>query len=175
MKLKIISLLVVLQMLSGCATMSNRTKTILSMVGVGVIAGTIAANRAPFDENPAAHAAVWGGGAAAVTGVVGMFIFDEQAKSRELERKLNISQRELDAFRGESQSSNGEVLIESDSALGRDLPNEYKGLVRPGKWSLYKISNWVSQGENTLVHQDKVLRIEPPQFQAQTTNKKEGE
>lgn len=165
MKKTTIVLILLTQINTGCATMSNRTKTILSMIGVGVVAGTIAANIAPKDENPVAHAAVWGGGAAAVTGVAGMYIFDEQKKREELDRKLEITQKELSAFRNESETNGTPVEVESESGLSRDLPTEYKGLVRPGKWSIYKISNWVSQGENSLVHQDKILRIDPPQFQ----------
>ncbi len=165
---------------TGCATMSNRTKTIVTAVGVGLVAGTIAANMAPKDENPMAHAAVWGGAATAGTAVAGLFLFDEQARSKEFERKLVVAESELAIFRGES-STDQQVIYDSDSALGRELPSEYRSLVRPGKWSLYRTNQWISQGENVLVHQDKILKIEPPQFQPPgaemppIANQKEGE
>ncbi len=163
--------------LSGCATMSNRTKTILTSVGAGLVAGTIAANLAPKDENPAVHAAVWGGSTAAATAIAGLFVFDEQKRSDELNRKLQIAESELSALRGESSEKEARLIYDSDSAMGRELPNEYRNLVRPGKWSLYRVNQWVAQGENTLVHQDRILQIQPPQFQNPmvTENKKEGE
>lgn len=172
--MKTISVLICLSLLSsGCATMSNRSKTLLAMVGTGIIAGSIAASKAPDDESSVAHAAVWGGTTAAVAGAVGLFLFDEQAKSQEAERKLQVAQHELDAFRGESSTDAQHPYAQSDSSLERDLPSEYRSLVRPGKWSIYKVNNWTLQGENTIVHQDKILRIEPAHFQPQT--KTEGE
>lgn len=146
--------------------MSNRTKTIISMVSVGIVVGTVAANFAPKDENRLFHGLSWGGGSAALTGVVGMYVFDDQKVHDELERKLLVTKRELDAFRGESESSAQQVELVNEPGLSRELPQEYKGLVKPGGWSVYKINSWVSQGENSLVHQDKVIRINPPQFQS---------
>lgn len=175
-----IILIILVSTLSSCATMSNRTKTIVTSIGAGIVAGTIAANLAPKDENPIAHAAVWGGSTAAATAIVGLFIFDEQSRSYEFERKLQVSESELAVFRSESKEGN-HLLYDSESALGRDLPSEYKSLVRPGKWSIYRINQWISQGENNFVHQDKIIRIEPPQFQpsgadlSQSTINNEGE
>lgn len=159
-----------------CAT--NRAKSLTFMAAVGGAAATAGALSAPPEEQSGMHAVFWGAVGAAVAGVVGLFVFDEQSRSEELERKLEVSKRELDAFRGEMDGTSQSSLIQSDSALGKNLPPEYRDLVKPGKWSLYKINTWVSQGENTLVHQDKMLRIEPPQFQPNansSTEKKEGE
>ncbi len=149
----------------GCATMSNKTKTILSMIGVGFVVGTVAANVAPQNDNPTAHGVMWGASGAVVTGIASMYLYDDEGKKKEAERKLEVAQKELSVFRNESEANGSPVEVESESGLSRDLPTEYKGLVKPGQWSVYKINNWVSQGENSLVHQDKILRIDPPQFQ----------
>lgn len=168
------SVVIVSIALGGCASMSNRTKTLITMAGTGIIVGTIAANKAPIDENPLAHAAVWGGTSAAVAGAISLYVFDEQKKSEELERKLGVAQRELDSLRGEGPGLSQIPIAQSDSSFAKDIPAEYRSLVRPGGWSLYKINNWIVQGENTLIHQDKLLRITPPHFQPQTNQEGEG-
>ena len=149
---------------SGCASMPNRTKTILTMVGTGLIVGTIAANRAPVDENPGTIGFLWGGNAAAVAGIISLYVFDEQHRSEVLEKQLSSSQKEVDVLRGEGEGASRAPIFDSETGLERQLPKEYRGLVQPGKWSIYKIDNWISQGENTVVHQDKMVRIIPPQF-----------
>ena len=169
MSKKVISTTLMLTLLvSGCASMPNRTKTILTMVGTGLIVGTIAANRAPVDENPGTIGFLWGGNAAAVAGLVSLYVFDEQHRSEVFEKQLNASQKEVDVFRGEGVGASRAPIFDSESGLERQLPKEYQGLVQPGKWSIYKIDNWISQGDNTLVHQDKMVRIIPPQFKAKS-------
>jgi hypothetical protein len=178
MKLKITSasfVLTLMILVSGCATFSNRNNTLISMVGAGLVAGIVAAQSAPERESKILHGVLWGGGAAAFTGAVGLFYFDEEKRSTEAERKLGMAQKELDAFRGESDVATTQSELERSSALERELPSEYRALVKPGKWSVYKINQWVVQGENALVHQDRLLRLEPPQFQPSGNTNKQGD
>ena len=156
--------LVVALMACSCASMPNRTKTILTMVGTGLVVGTIAANRAPVEENPGTIGFLWGGSSAALAGAISLYVFDEQHRSEIFEKQLNASQKEVDVLRGEGDGRSPAPIFDSESGLERQLPKEYQGLVQPGKWSIYKINSWVSQGDNTLVHQDKMVRIIPPQF-----------
>ncbi len=157
-------MLPILILTSSCATMSNRTKTILTMAGAGIVAGSIGAYFAPSDEKSYAHAAMWGGSAAAVSGLVSLYVFDEQSKSEELDRKLKLAERENRSLRGEGDVSRTQMIYDSDSSLERDLPPEYRSLVQPGKWSVYGVDQWVMSGENEIIHQDKKVRLILPQF-----------
>jgi hypothetical protein len=150
---------------SGCAT-TNRTKTLLLMTGVGAVAAGVGYSVAPRDERPEMHALYWGAAGAAVAGVAGLFLFDEQKRSEELERQATVMKKELDAFRDEgSTASHGpQLLYETNAPFGRDIPGEYQGLVRPGRWSVYKLNQWVAQGEGTLVHHDRMVKLVPPQL-----------
>ncbi len=147
--------------LSSCATMSNRTKTILAMVGTGLVAGAIGAATAPKDEQPGGHALMWGGLGAASAGVVGLFAFNEEAKREEADRKLEVLTKELSSLRDEG-SSEPTLLFQTNAPLGKDPPPEYRNLITPGKWSVYRLNRWVTEGENTLIHQDRMVRMIPP-------------
>lgn len=149
----------------GCAT-TNRTKTLLLMTGVGAAAAGVGYSVAPRDERPEMHALYWGAAGAAVAGVAGLFLFDEQKRSEELERQAAVMRKELDAFRDEGGGASHEprLLYETTAPFGRDIPEEYQSLVRPGRWSVYKLNQWVAQGEGTLVHHDRMVKLVPPQL-----------
>jgi hypothetical protein len=132
------------------------------MAGTAVVVGTIGALSAPSDEEPLAHAAMWGGSASAVAGVASLFIFDEQARANEALRQSEILKKELDSLRGEGTGSEPKLLYETSAPFGKEVPHEYHNLVSPGKWSVYQLNQWVMQGEGTLIHQDRMIRLVPP-------------
>ncbi len=149
--------------IGGCAT-SNRTKTLLLMTGVGAAAAGVGYSVAPRDERPEMHAIYWGAAGAAVAGALGLFLFDEQKKSEELERQASVMRKELDAFRDEGGGQEPRLLYETTAPFGKDIPGEYQSLVRPGRWSVYKLNQWVAHGEGTLIHQDRMVKLVPPQL-----------
>lgn len=158
-------LLAGLLIFSGCATLSNRQKTLLTMLGAGVVAGTAGAMLAPSDEKPLGHAALWGGVAAATTGAIGLFVFDEQKRSEEFQRENSVMRKEISAFRDEGSSSHEPTLLyETNAPFGKEIPSEYSGLVKPGRWSVYRLNQWVNQGEGTIIHQDRLVKLIPPQL-----------
>ncbi len=154
-----------LLMLPACASLSNQTKTVISMVGAGLVVGTLDANLGEGKGSFNSRSMAVGLGAAAITGVGALYYFNDEGKKIEAERQLQVVQKELGALKGESLDADGSAEITRDSGLRRDLPPEYRNLVRPGGWTLYKTNSWVAQGENTLIHQDRILKIEPPRFQ----------
>lgn len=168
--MRIWALLLILFVGSGCSTLSNRQKTIAAMVLTGSIAGTVGALSAPKNESAPAHAALWAGSAAAGAGLVGLYTFDEEARSKEFERKLKIVSEENQALRGEAEGAPVSPLAEAASPFGKEMPPEYQRLVRPGRWSVYKLNQWIMSGENTLIHQDRMVKIIPPQFSGGDTD-----
>jgi len=150
-------------LVSGCATMSNRTKTILAMAAVGVVAGTVGAMSAPADENPVGHGLLWGGLGASSTGALGLWLFDEHKRSSELERESEALKKELSVYRIEAEGGR-ELVGEAPAKFVKDLPDSVAGLVRPGHWKVWKLDKWINEGENRMVHQDKMIEIAPPQL-----------
>ncbi len=147
---------------TGCASLSNRTKTVLLMASTGVAAGTVGAALTPPGENPLAHGALWGSVGAASMGLLGLYLFDEQALRRTAEEKNARLERELAAFREELEP---ELLATSQiGASSKPLPEKYRNLVRPGEWSLYRVDRWTTSGEGELVHQDLIFQFQQPRL-----------
>ncbi len=158
------ALLTFLVIPTGCAT-SNRTKTLLLMGGTGIVATGVGFVLSPTDVRPEMQATYWGAIGAATAGVAGLFLFDEQKRSDELERQSHVMRKELDVFRDESASSHEpRLLYETNAPFGRDIPEEYQSLIKPGKWSVYKLNQWVNQGEGAMIHQDRMVKLVPPQL-----------
>lgn len=177
----VITLLAVasLALQTGCAsisTVSNRTKTLLLMGGVGAAAAAAGYSLAPQDTRPEMSAAYFGAVGAAVAGAAGLFIFDEQKRTEELDRENGIMRKELAAFRDEGGSSREpQLLYETNAPFGKEIPSEYSGLVKPGHWSVYRLNQWVNQGEGTIIHQDRLVKLVPPQLTpANATDLTEG-
>jgi hypothetical protein len=147
-------------LICACAT-TNRTKTIASMLVAGTTAGIIGASNAPASERPEGHAALWAGAAASAAAIIGMFVFDEQRKNHDLEVQLEGAQKTLQAIHGGGEQT-AELLYKNNSPFGKDVPSEYRSLIKPGQWSIYKLDQWTMQGENTLIHQDKMIKLQPP-------------
>ena len=155
--------LMAITFLSGCAT--NRAKALWTGAIIGSIGATVGALTAPKNENPTGHAVLWGGVGAAAGVTAGMFLFDEQKRSDELARQNEVLQKSLSGLSG--HDPNEKLLFESNAAFEKAVPQEYRHLVRPGQWSVYQLDSWTLQGENTLVHQDKMIRLLPPELNLQ--------
>jgi hypothetical protein len=146
---------------SGCSTMSNRTKTLLLMGGAGLAAGTAGAVLAPPGERPALHGVLWGGAAAAGAGAAGLFLFDEQARREAAELRAAKLEKELTGFGDDVPP---ELLATNRLGVEKPLPAKFRHLVTPGQWSLYKVDRWVSSTDSELVHQDMIFRFNQPQL-----------
>lgn len=146
--------------LSSCAT-TNKSKTLIAMIASGVVAGTIDANLGDHGGSFNSHSTSVGLGVASLVGVGAMYYFDDESKRIESERKLEVAQHEIRSYRGDD-ALNASMTA---SSLEKDLPSEYRSLVKPGKWEIYQLNNWISQTDGTFIHQDKMIRITNPSFQ----------
>ena len=157
-------ILVLLVLFSGCATWSNRTKAIVSSVGAGLVVGTIAANLAPEDEKPLAHGALWGGPTAAAVGIISQFVFDEQKKSEEWERQLEVLKKELDVYRNPRLEGNSS--LEGVPAFPKQIPNSLTGLVDPGSWKYTRLpqNTWRWHGSHAVVRECEKFEFIPPRL-----------
>ena len=145
--------------LSGCASVSNRNKTLLFMGGAFVGGATVGALRAPDDESLTLHGALVGGIAAATAGILGLFLFDEQGKRIEAEQHQASIQKEYDDYKKEHEPI---LLSEGNLGVGAPLPDEVKSLVKPGAWWLYKDDRWIQTNDLEIVHQNFIFRMQTP-------------
>ncbi|MEK6706671.1 MAG: hypothetical protein AABZ06_12875 [Bdellovibrionota bacterium] len=172
MRCLIVIAAVILIFASGCATLSNRNKTLMAMGLTGAAAGTVGAILAADGENKLAHGALWGGVGAATTAALSLFIFDEEAKRKEAELKATKFEKELAAFRDDNTP---ELVGSNRIGLEKPLPGRFQHLITPGQWSLYKVDRWVTFGESELVHQDFIFRFSQPQLNPSAKLKESNE
>jgi hypothetical protein len=148
---------------SGCATWSNKEKSIFT-TAIAVTGGSVIGYlTTPKDgSSKLGHAALWGGVSGTVAGLSSFYIFDEQKRSEEFERQIRVLKMEIEASRDELTSNNSDLLTEGSSLNGKSLPDEYKGLIKQGKWQLFKINRWRNEGENSVIHEDRMIKLIPP-------------
>ncbi len=158
---KFTAFVICLSMTFGCASLTNRQKTLITMGFVGVASGVIGAGVAGPGENQPAHGALWGGLGAAGSGALSLFIFDEESKRVAAETKATKLEKELSAYNAETTP---ELLATSHLGLSKPLPEKFRHLITPGEWSLYRIDRWESSSDSELIHQDLIFRFRESQL-----------
>jgi hypothetical protein len=168
MKRAIIAIVVVtLATASGCATMSNRSKTLLFMLGAGAVGAAIGSQTAPDGTSPVAEAAFLGGLSAAAAGGAGLFIFDEQKRADDIERQNLILKEELGAYRGgtDGEGGGGELTEQGRVNLEGDLPPDLQDFVHKGRFKhkqyLDRRKNWVVKSDNYMVRECEAFELQP--------------
>lgn len=151
-------LIFVLASLSCATNRKSSLALISSSAATGAIAGTVTA---PEDENPGMHGVFWASALAAVAGVASYYIFDSE-KELEETRNMNIElAQKLDrTIRGETPPSTAGTA----SFAEKDFPKEFRKLVIPGQFRVYKIDKWVPEGKNRLVFKSKAIEFDPPRL-----------
>lgn len=137
---------------TGCAS-TNRVKTLQSMAVAGALGAAYGLSRPTYPEQ---NAALFGGLAAAVTGAVGLLIWDSDSEAMRLRSEAQALSEELDRVRAPRR------ILESPATFGAKIPAKYRSLVQPGSWRVSEIDQWVEDGENRLIHQGLVMELIPP-------------
>lgn len=141
----------------GCST-TSKSKTLSYMGGAFLGGAAIGASVAPEGDNRSMHGALWGSAASAIVGATLIYLSDENSEIKEKDYQIRELTSRLNESKGIDQfeAKNGE-----SSFFESKLPKEYRHLVEPGKWKVYKINEWKKVSESEYIHQDKLLEIEP--------------
>lgn len=150
MKLFLIS--VALLSLTACAG-TPREKT-LSLMLSGVATG--AAYGASRAEMKRENAFIFGGSLGLLAAGFGLTVFNDDERVANLEKASELLKMELE------KKSKGTLIKELPATFSAKIPKQYLPLVRPGSWKVLEIDQWVEDGENRLIHQDKVMELVPP-------------
>jgi hypothetical protein len=109
--------------LTGCATLSNRDKTLLSMGGAAVVGSLIGLATTPNDgTSRAMHSLYFGAIGASLAGVSGLYVFDDQKKNDLLKNQIDAQQKQINAIRDDGGNSSPILIHETNAPLGRDIP-----------------------------------------------------
>lgn len=150
--------LLLTELFSGCATLSNREKILISTAAGVVVGGTIGYFTTPKDgSSPIAHAGLGGGLTGLGAAVAGLFVFNEQKKSSELESQINQLKRDLD------DCPNRRKLIETYQTNDKPLPPHLRKIIGRSKVEEYEIDRWTFE-ETRGYHCDREIEYQPGAF-----------
>ena len=90
--------------------------------------------------------------------LVSTLLFDPDQKIESLNQENQKLKSEID------QINNPLPEFSSTAFLNSKIPDKYKNLISPGEWRVYKLDQWVEDGENRMLHQDKMMELIPPTF-----------
>lgn len=164
MKSGILFVLIASFVLGGCAT-TNRTKTLVGMIAGGAVGSAVGYLTAPQGTDPAMHSSYWGLAGAAAMGVAGLFLFDEQKKSSDLERQVEGLKKEIAVYRSEGSTENASQ-VQGTPQFPKEIPAPLKGLVEPGKWTYIRnpANTWRWTGSHSVVRECERFEFIPPRL-----------
>lgn len=142
----------------SCST-TYREKSLTFMGGAFAGGATIGYNSAPQNERKELHGLLWGSISAAVVGAIMFYFYDEGYEIKDKEYKIRDLESKLSDKNNKYNINDG-----SSSFMESSLPKEYRHLIKPGSWSVYKIDEWKRTSEGELVHQDRLIEIDPPEI-----------
>lgn len=125
-----------------------------------VAGGALGASNTPEGENKAMHGLLWGSVAATVIGSGVLLLSEDSKEVRDRDFKIKELEQKMSQFKENSKVFNNQG---ESHFLESSLPKEYRSLVKPGKWKVFKIDEWKKTSSGEYVHQDKLLEIEPPE------------
>jgi hypothetical protein len=138
--------------LTAC-TGTPREKT-LSLMLSGVAAG--AAYGATRPEMKRENAFIFGGSLGVLGAATGFFLFNDDEEVLKVKAERDLLKLEIE------KKSKGTLIKELPATFSAKIPKQYLPLVRPGSWRVMEIDQWVEDGENRLIHQDKIMELVPP-------------
>jgi len=92
--------------------------------------------------------------------------FEDSKKIKEENKRL---QAELDRLFQPKAEGIG------PATMGAKIPEKYQSLISPGEWRVLAIDQWIEDGENRLIHQDKIMELNPPSLKPITLPIQNGE
>lgn len=140
---------------ASCAT-SQKGKIVEGAIIGAVIGGAYGASRPDYQDK---NAMMFGAMGAAIGAVALAYHLDPDKHSEQLKAENTKLKKELDLI------SNPKVIFESPATFNSKIPDKYKKLVNPGEWRISEIDQWLEEGENRLIHQDKIMELIPPSLQ----------
>lgn len=150
--MRLLFILLTSSCLSACA-LTPREKT-LSLMATGVALGAVyGASRAEMKRE---NAFIFGGSLGVLAAGMGLLLFNDDDRVARLENERDYLKQELE------KKAKGTLIKELPATFSAKIPKQYLPLVRPGSWKILEIDQWVEDGENRLIHQDKIMELTPP-------------
>lgn len=144
-------LLVIIFSAFGCSTVKGK---IYRDMAIGAAVGLALGQNEEKYKN--ANSLMYAGSFAAGAAAISLLINDPDQEIEKIRKETLQIKSELD------QVLNPTLTNQFPGTLNGKIPAKYKGLIQPGEWKIYALDQWVEDGENRMVHQDKIMELIPP-------------
>lgn len=139
--------------LMSCTTNSTRERIVRDMLIAGTVGAAIGYQK---DSNQLANATMYAAVTASSVALVDLYLLDPDKEAEKLRQENTKLKNQLDLI------SNPKVVFETPATFNSKIPDRYKRLINPGEWKIAEIDTWVDDGDNRLIHQDKIMELIPP-------------
>jgi len=150
--LRRISFLMPTLFLASCA--STPRETIMRNIIVGVAAGYVVGNLRK--ENSKAYGLLYGGIAGTAAGLATAYLASSDSENERLLAENKKLKTDLEKV------YSPELVHAGTGMMNAKVPEKYKAMINPGEWKIYAYDQWIEDGENRLIHQDKIMELTPP-------------
>ncbi|MBS1972657.1 MAG: hypothetical protein JSU04_20280 [Bdellovibrionales bacterium] len=144
--------ILIIALTTGCAhtTKERVFQNMLIAGATGVVLGQ------QKEDYKTTYSTMYGGMAAAVAGAITLYLNDPDKEAEKLREEIRVMKTQLDQI-GEPR-----LATQTPATFGAKVPNKYKSMINPGEWRVYEINQWIEDGDNRLIHQDKIMELTPP-------------
>ena len=160
-------ILIFIFLFNSCATfkLSSREK-IYGMTALASTGGAVYG--LSRKEAKTKNALLFGSSFGLLASLIGIVIFNEEKKARELEEKLSKLEEDLGLM---YEGSKIKYLTGGKNYLTKkDLPEEIKPFISFGEWHLFEleesqpVERWTPVGKNRLVKKNKMFELKAPKI-----------
>lgn len=136
----------------GCAH-TTKEKVFQNMLIAGATGVVIGQQKEDYKTT---YSTMYGGMAAAIAAAVTLYINDPDKESDKLREEIRSMKVQMDQI-GEPR-----LASQTPATFGAKVPSKYRSMINPGEWRVYEINQWIDDGDNRLIHQDKIMELIPP-------------
>ena len=145
-------LLLSMSILTSCAT-TTREKILRNIIVAGSAGYLIGIQR---EENKNAYGLLYASSAAAGAALITTYLYDDDSEAERLVNENKKLKQELEKVYSPS------LVYQGSGTMNGKVPEKYKNLVNSGELKIFAMDEWIEDGENRLIHQDKMMELIPP-------------
>lgn len=139
--------------LAGCSNLKTKEKVVVNSFAAGAAGYKFGEQK---ETNKNSNALLYGSIFALGASIASVYFYDPDVEKEKYRAESEELKKKLDQFQ------NPRLVVETNSFQTGKVPLKYKNMIEPGSWKIYEIDEWVEDGENRMIHQDKLMELTPP-------------
>lgn len=136
----------------SCA--STPREVIMRNIIIGAVAGYAVGSQRKENQN--AYGLLYSGIAGTAAGLATTYLSNTDSENERLLAENKKLKGDLEKVYSPS------LVYEGNGMMNAKVPEKYKAMIQPGEWKIYAYDQWVEDGDNRLIHQDKIMELIPP-------------